>query len=69
MTRLPQISLDTIPLLLEHLSWMSKSGKPHLQAVYKALRLSEDERLRLMLRVAELEGKEGEKNWKARVAK
>ncbi|WP_020476199.1 hypothetical protein [Zavarzinella formosa] len=69
MSRLPSISLTAIPLLLERFSWMPKSNKPHLVVLYRALKLSEDERLRLELKIAELEGKEGERNWKARVKK
>lgn len=65
----PPIKVEDIPLLVQRYSWMRYSKDIYVRVVYKALKLSEQERERLTLELAALQGKEPDRKWKDRVAK
>ncbi|WP_020474173.1 hypothetical protein [Zavarzinella formosa] len=66
---LPHVTLASAGELIQEFSWMKKCKRFPVRIVYKLVGLLYEENLRLRLRIAELEGRDGDRKWTGRVGK
>lgn len=66
---LPHITLTSAGELIQEFNWMRKHDRVPIRIIHKLAQMLYEENLVLKLKIAELEGEDGQKSWKSRVNK